>query len=111
MLALPIWERRRNLDESKAAERLVLAIVQSSHAGTVQTALLDNKFRVTRINTAGGFLRRGNVTLLVGVASEQVDDVIEIIREHTPHTDAVEDGDPEVATMLFVLPVARFARI
>jgi uncharacterized protein YaaQ len=99
------------LDDNQNAERLVLAIVQNAHAGNVQGALVEKKFRVTRINTAGGFLRKGNVTLLIGVAADQVDEVIEVIREHTPKTERQDPGEPDVATMLFVLPVARFARI
>ena len=99
------------MDDSQNAERLVLAIVENAHAGDVQGALVEKKFRVTRINTAGGFLRKGNVTLLIGVATDQVDEVIEIISEHTPKAERQPPGDPEVSTMLFVLPVARFARI
>lgn len=89
----------------------MLAIVENAHAGNVQSALVENKFRVTRINTAGGFFRKGNVTLLVGVPADQVDAVIEIIRENAPKAEQSESEDPAVSTMLFVLPVARFARI
>lgn len=99
------------MDDSQNAERLVLAIVENAHAGNVQSALVEKKFRVTRINTAGGFLRKGNVTLLVGVPADQVDEVIEIIRAHTPKAERPDPDDPAVSTMLFVLPVARFARI
>ena len=96
------------MDDSQNAERLIIAIVENAHAGSVQGALVDKKFRVTRINTAGGFLRKGNVTLLIGVTTDQVDDAIEIIRLQSPKT---EGEDPGVSTMLFVLPVSRFARI
>lgn len=99
------------MDDSRSAERLVLAIVENAHAGNVQSALVENKFRVTRINTAGGFFRKGNVTLLVGVPADQVDEVIEIIREKAPKAKQSDSEDPAVSTMLFVLPVARFARI
>ena len=89
----------------------MLAVVQNAHAGNVQSALVEKKFRVTRINTAGGFFRKGNVTLLVGVPTDQVDEVIEVIRGHAPKTEPPDPDDPAVSTMLFVLPVARFARI
>lgn len=100
------------MDDGTPAEKLVLAIVQNQHAGDVQTGLLESDFRVTRINTAGGFLRRGNVTFLIGVRSEQVEEVIGIIRSRAPRQESSGDPDaPPVATMLFVLPIARFARI
>jgi uncharacterized protein YaaQ len=36
---------------------------------------------VTRVASTGGFLRRGNVTLLIGVEAEQVQPVIDLLRE------------------------------
>ena len=45
---------------------LVLSVVQNDDAEPVTRALLTAGHRVTRINTAGGFLRRGNVTLAGG---------------------------------------------
>ena len=100
------------MEDAISAEKLVLAIVQNQHAGEVQTGLLESDYRVTRINTAGGFLRRGNVTFLVGVRSEQVDEVVRIIRDRAPRDEGTGDPEsPPVSTMLFVLPIARFARI
>ncbi len=61
---------------------MVLAIVVHTVANTVQQALLADGFRVTRINTAGGFLRRGNVTLLAGVQTADADRAIAIVRSN-----------------------------
>ena len=94
------------------AQKLIVAIVQSQHAGEVQAGLLEADYRVTRINTAGGFLRRGNVTFLIGVHSDQVDEVIDIVKDRAPRADESKNPDaPPLGTMLFVLPIARFARI
>ena len=38
---------------------------------------------MTRLSTTGGFLRQGNVSLMVGVDETQVEDVLTIIRENT----------------------------
>ena len=38
-------------------------------------------YRVTRIASTGGFLRRGNVTLFIGAEAGQVDAVIDLLRE------------------------------
>lgn len=100
------------MKESIDAQKLVVAIVQNQYAGEVQAGLLEADYRVTRINTAGGFLRRGNVTLLIGVHSDQVDEVIDIIKDRAPKS--AKSTDPEarpLSTMLFVLPISRFARI
>ncbi len=92
-------------------ERLVLAVVSNDHANAVQAALVADEFRVTRINTSGGFLRRGNVTLLIGVAEREVPAVIEHIRANVSERAEGELGNSPGSTMLVVLPVAKFARV
>src|SRR5450756_581900 len=59
--------------------KLVAAIVQKEDAGTLISALTDNGYGATRINTAGGFLKQGNATVLVGVEDEAVDEVLKLI--------------------------------
>jgi uncharacterized protein YaaQ len=61
--------------------KLILAIIRGIDGGPVVDALVTKSYRVTRVASTGGFLRRGNVTLLIGVADERVDPVIEILRE------------------------------
>ena len=92
--------------------KLVVAIVQDADAGAVIDALVQGEFRSTRINTSGGFLKRGNATILVGVEDERVPDVLRLISEHT-HGGAIE-GDRRPSSRpgtVFVLPVARFVRM
>lgn len=61
--------------------KLVIAIVSRDiDAGPVIEQLVAHGYRVTRVASTGGFLRRGNVTLLVGVEEEQVDDVVGVFR-------------------------------
>ncbi len=62
--------------------KALLAIVTHAAADRLQQGLLAEGLRVTRINTAGGFLRRGNVTFLIGVASEDVGRAIAAVRAH-----------------------------
>lgn len=93
---------------------LVVTIVQNEDADTVTRALIAASYRVTRMNTAGGFFRRGNVTLLVGVEEAQVDDVMRIISENCrPRIEAnpVKDGMPMYGATVFVLEAGRYQRI
>jgi len=91
---------------------LVLSIVQNEDAEPVTRDLLAAGHRVTRINTAGGFLRRGNVTLLVGVDEAQVDDVLRIIGANCrTSADAGPPGAPAHAATAFVLEAARFVHV
>lgn len=102
------------LSQGAQKMNLVLAIIHNDDADAVTRALLAAGRRVTRINTAGGFLRRGNVTLLVGVEPTDVDAVLETIRQHCrPRTEAAGRGD-QVATAgaaAFVLEANSFLHI
>ena len=61
--------------------KLMIVIVRDSSGDTVIQTLVSKGYRVTRIASTGGFLRKGNNTLLLGVQAEQVDDVIALLRQ------------------------------
>lgn len=63
--------------------KLVVAIVQARDADGLVRALTDRGFHTTQINSAGGFLRESNVTLLIGVQETYLADVIRIARQHS----------------------------
>ena len=86
--------------------KLVVAIVTDQDAGHIIDALVQQEYRSTRINTVGGFLKRGNATLLVGVEDDQVDDVLRIMRENSH---AHSSGSTRGA--VFVLNVGRFVHM
>lgn len=93
---------------------LIIAIVHSDHAEAVTRALLDAGRRLTRINTAGGFLRRGNATLLIGVEEDQVDAVLGLIQDNCPlqtESNPVGAGIPMYGATVFVLDSAKFAHL
>jgi len=61
--------------------KLVIAIVRDVDAGPVIERLMSRDHRATRVASTGGFLRRGNVTLLVGVEEQHVQPVIDLLRD------------------------------
>jgi uncharacterized protein YaaQ len=61
--------------------KMIMAIVQADDAGKVMKALVEAGHRVTRIATEGGWLRRENTTLLLGVEDEKVDAVVEVLKK------------------------------
>jgi uncharacterized protein YaaQ len=87
--------------------KLVMSIVRDQDASRVIDALVAQEFRATRINTAGGFLKRGNATLLIGVQDEEVDEVVGIVQEVCRRDGSSGDG----VGVLFVLPVAASYRV
>jgi uncharacterized protein YaaQ len=62
--------------------QLVVAIVHSDDAPGLLDALTKRSYRATRINTAGGFLKESNATILLGVQEEQVDDLLVTIQNN-----------------------------
>jgi len=61
--------------------KLVVAIVQDKDAAKAVDELVSRGFGATRINTAGGFFRRGNATILTGVEDKDTQQVIQIVRD------------------------------
>ena len=85
--------------------KLVIAIVQDQDASRAVDELIGHGFGATRINTAGGFLKRGNSTILTGVEDARANDVIQILRDTCRRV--VPVGAPPISSgILFVLPVA-----
>lgn len=108
----PAAERIAN--EGNPEMNLLLTILQNEDADPVAGGLVAAGYRVTRLNTAGGFFRRGNVTLLIGVDAEKVDDVLKIIQANCrARTEArpVESGMPSYGATVFVLDADRFVRM
>ncbi|MBN1400135.1 MAG: cyclic-di-AMP receptor [Anaerolineae bacterium] len=92
--------------------KLLMAIVRDDYAADVTYALNAKDFSVTRISSTGGFWRRGNVTLMVGLDDERIDEALQIIDQNAgPEievTDASASHPPRRAT-IFVIGVSEFA--
>jgi uncharacterized protein YaaQ len=59
--------------------KLVIAIVRDLDDMNVNNALVEKQFRVTRVASTGGFLRRGYVTLLIGTEDDKTQAIIDLI--------------------------------
>ena len=88
--------------------KLILAIVASDAVENLSKALIGQHYPVTQISSVGGFLRRGSVTLVVGVEAEQVAGVLSTIRSAVPTTPR---PDGSHAVTLFVIDAAQFIQV
>ncbi|HHT26663.1 MAG TPA: hypothetical protein GXZ82_05395 [Firmicutes bacterium] len=61
--------------------KLLIAIVSNDDVRLLLEALVEEGFRATKLASTGGFLRKGNTTLLMGIANEDIDGVLQIIRK------------------------------
>jgi uncharacterized protein YaaQ len=91
--------------------KLVMAIVSDADANKVTEQLVTAGYPgPTRINTVGGFLRKGNITLLLGVDDDRLEGAIDIVRTTVETRPAPDDLNVKRAT-IFVLDANRFIRI
>ena len=87
--------------------KIILAIVRADIVEAVSRALIQHNYHVTHISSTGGFLRRGNSTLVSGVAEHQVEGALRVIRE-------VCQAAPEEKAhraIIFVLDASQFFQI
>lgn len=95
-------------------KKLIVAVIQNEVADAVVDALLEAEFRATRLASTGGFLRRGNTTLLIGADEDQVDLVLDLIRRHSRSGVAPAesgDGGQAAAATVFVLDLEEYQRL
>lgn len=60
--------------------KMVIAIVPEKHSNEILDALIEAQYRATLVSTTGGFIRKGNATLLIGVRDERADGVLQHIQ-------------------------------
>ncbi len=94
--------------------KLIITVVQNKDADEVVDALVSADFRATRFASTGGFLRRGNTTIMIGVQDQQVEQVLDIIREEA-RSRATQDENGEesqaAAATVFVLDLEEYQRL
>jgi uncharacterized protein YaaQ len=64
--------------------KLAVFVIDNAKADASVDALVAHGYRVTRLASTGGFLRRGNTTLLVGVEEPEVERARQIIHDTAP---------------------------
>ena len=63
--------------------KFIISVVNKDDARPLVDVLVTNGYRVTTLKSAGGFLRKENVTLFTGVEDdEQVEDVVRLIQDN-----------------------------
>ncbi|MCL4507689.1 MAG: cyclic-di-AMP receptor [Chloroflexi bacterium] len=104
--------------------KMVMAVVQADDVVAISDALVNAGYRVTRMATTGGWLRRENATLLLGVEDNQVSHVLRLLQNTGSHRTTyvnvpTELPSPQEGEMMevqvggatvFVLDIERFER-
>lgn len=59
--------------------KLMICICQNKYVNEVVQDLNQNGFRSTKLASYGGFLKKGNTTLLIGIHNEKKEELMQII--------------------------------
>ena len=86
--------------------KIILAVIRDSDEAQVVEEMVKLGIRVTRMAGTGGFLRRGNVTLMIGVEEEKLPTVMDLIKK----TCTLEEGF-ENRAVIFVLNAIDFKKV
>ncbi len=113
-------------ESQQADQKLLIVITSDADADSLIQKLVQRGYPATKVSSTGGFLRRGNATVLSGVDSEDVDNVLDLIRSECeartefvpaqalPFPESIYPAEPvEVRTggaIVFVVPVERFEK-
>ena len=94
-------------------KKLIIAVVQNEDADNVVDALLEDEFRATRLASTGGFLRRGNTTLMVGADEDQIDRILDLVRSNARSGNSPAEGSEvqSAAATVFVLDLEDYQRL
>ncbi|MDE7363012.1 MAG: cyclic-di-AMP receptor [Oscillospiraceae bacterium] len=63
--------------------KLIFAIINNDDSHAVQTALTKSGFQATKLASSGGFLMAGNTTFMIASEDDKLDEIIDIIKEHS----------------------------
>ena len=74
--------------------KLIIAIVNSNDSQNVLGEITQAGFYATKLSTTGGFLRAGNLTLLMGVEDDKVDTLLEILRTNCRKREEITSVSP-----------------
>jgi uncharacterized protein YaaQ len=114
-------------EAQQADQKLLIVITTDADGDTLIQKLVERGYPATKVSSTGGFLRRGNATVLSGVDAEDVENVLAVIRNECkprtefvpaqalPFPESIYPAEPvEVRTggaIVFVVPVERFEKM
>ena len=78
--------------------KLIFAVINSNDTNDATEALTNSGFGVTKLSSTGGFLKKGNTTLMLGVEDDKVETVIAILKEKCAQRMETEVSVPYIGT-------------
>ncbi|MEL7623701.1 MAG: cyclic-di-AMP receptor [Clostridiales bacterium] len=91
--------------------KLVMCVVDDMDIHALLDALSEGGFQATKLASSGGFLRRGNTTLLIGVEDDKKEEVIQVVRRVCKPRKQMVPMTPMLAAEESIIPVDVMVRM
>ena len=86
--------------------KLVIAIINNDDSHKVLSQIGRAGFYATKLSTTGGFLKAGNMTLIMGVEDERLDELLALLKENCKRREEMTTALPDYASdMMTAVPV------
>lgn len=88
--------------------KLIVVIMEDDLCHILSKELLENKISSTELSSTGGFLKKGNTTMLIGTDVENEQSVLDIIKKVCDENDV--ESDNESKANVFVMDLEDFKK-
>lgn len=88
--------------------KLIVVIMEDDLSHILSKELLENKISSTKLSSTGGFLKKGNTTMLIGTNVEKEQSILDLIKKVCDENDI--ESDNESKANIFVMDLEDFKK-
>ncbi|MDU6880404.1 cyclic-di-AMP receptor [Finegoldia magna] len=88
--------------------KLIVVIMEDDLSHILSKELLENKISSTKLSSTGGFLKKGNTTMLIGTDVEKEQSILDLIKKVCDKNDI--ESDNESKANIFVMDLEDFKK-
>ena len=88
--------------------KLIIVIMEDDLSYFLSKELSENKISSTKLSSTGGFMKKGNTTMLIGTEKENEKSILDIIEKVCEENDV--DSDNESKANVFVMDLKDFKK-
>lgn len=88
--------------------KLIVVITEDDLSHILSKELLENKISSTKLSSTGGFLKKGNTTMLIGTDVEKEQSILDLIKKVCDENDI--ESDNESKANIFVMDLEDFKK-
>ena len=88
--------------------KLIVVIMEDDLSHILSKELLENKISSTKLSSTGGFLKKGNTTMLIGTDVEKEQSILDLIKKVCDENDV--ESDNESKANIFVMDLEDFKK-